>query len=151
MQIREALLGEEEKISELINTYANEDIGPWKHWTPRKVREKILFKNDFFLVHEDDSGMTGIVLLSLIDKDLADIRFLIVKEEERGKGIGSSLLEESLKFLKEKGIRKVITRVDSENTVSESLFKKHGFEEEGFFKNHYRKGVHIKQLFLFLK
>lgn len=58
--------------------------------------------------------------------------------EARGKGVGSELMVRVLDHAKTFGLEKVELNVYSENKNAIALYKKFGFEQEGYFK-HYRK------------
>lgn len=56
----------------------------------------------------------------------------------RGKGLGSKLLDAVLKKSKEYGLEKIELNVYSTNTPAIALYRKFGFEDEGYIKK-YRK------------
>lgn len=58
--------------------------------------------------------------------------------EFRGKGVGSRLLQAVLDHAKKFGLEKVELKVYTTNESAISLYKKFGFEQEGYIKN-YRK------------
>ena len=94
--------------------------------------------------------LAGVARLSVVELDLAEIRTLCVDEGQREKGIATDLLQTALEFLKKKKMRKIVTRSKADNTVEISLFKKMGFEKEGYVKEHYRKGIDVVQLAKFV-
>ena len=58
--------------------------------------------------------------------------------EARGKGVGSELVSRVLTHAKTFGLEKVELNVYSENKAAIALYKKFGFEQEGYIRN-YRK------------
>ena len=149
MTIRLAQIEDAPGISSLLKSYA-ESENITGDLSPRRIREKLAFKDDFFLVTGQEN-IVGVIRLSLIDLDLAEIRYLVVAPEKRKSGIGSALLKEALSFLENREMRKVITRCKSTNEVALTIFEKNGFEKEGHFRSHYRHGIDIIQLCLFIK
>lgn len=137
------------EIAEIIKRHSETDYMGYVTFSGSYVKEKMK-KNNFYFVDEEAGKITGCLRASIVDIDLAEIRTLCVDEPHRRKGIGNSLLGTALKFLKEKNMRKVVVRTKPENKAALSLFKKFGFEQEGHFKEHYRKGVDVVQLSKFI-
>lgn len=185
MKIRLGKLSDDRAISSLLRKYAKEgDVTG--DLSPRRIREKLAFRDDFFLLAEESidirnshplhtakkftaksntvkdgsspdkflsqppASIAAVVRLTVLDIDLAEIRYLVVSEKSRGRGIASALLKQALSFLKKRGVRKVITRCKASNAAALSLFSSAGFQQEGYFSSHYRKGVDIVQLAVFL-
>ena len=59
--------------------------------------------------------------------------------EWRGKGVGSALLGELIRWAEENGSHKIELRVWPHNTAAIALYEKFGFEREGYLKRHYRR------------
>lgn len=117
---------------------------------PRWLREKIKYKKDMFLVAVDEKPI-GVIRICLLDNDLAEIRNFLVDENHRKKGVGKQLMENALKSLRKNNTRKVITKIRSDNKISLKVFKKFKFKKEGYFKDHFKEGIDIVQLYKFLK
>jgi len=89
-----------------------------------------------FLVAEIDGKVLGLILSfpkKIFDpekKDLGQIQWIVVDEKYRRKGIGSRLLEESLKHLTSMGVRIVVASTWHQNIVAINLFRKFGFVED---------------------
>ncbi|MBO5313210.1 MAG: ribosomal protein S18-alanine N-acetyltransferase [Clostridia bacterium] len=69
--------------------------------------------------------------------DECQIINVAVREEYRGRGIGSRLLENLLTELKGRGVIKVLLEVRESNLSAIGLYKKHGFSPVGISKNHF--------------
>src|SRR3989344_2172316 len=54
------------------------------------------------------------------------------------------------KYIKEKMKRKIIARTKSDNSDAIKFFENNEFNQEGYFKEHYRKGIDVVQLCRFL-
>lgn len=134
-------------IADIIKRHFESDYMGFAAFGETYIREKM--KKDFFLVAENN-GIVGCIRLSIVDIDLAEIRTLCVDKEFRSRGIGQKLIDEAIKLLKERKMRKLIARTKSDNKEAIKLFEKNGFEQEGYFKEHYRKGIDVVQFFRFL-
>ena len=148
MQIRSAAKDDAKAIAEIIKRHFATDYMGFPTFDESYIKNKM--KNDWFLVAESGDKIIGCVRLALVDFDLADIRTLCVDEEFRGKGIGQKLLDEGLKLMSSKGMRKLIARVKADNASGIKFFEKNGFRQEGHFREHYRKGIDVVQFYRFI-
>lgn len=64
---------------------------------------------------------------------------MMVDAAWRGRGVGSALMEACLAFATGHGAHKVILEVWPHNTGAQRLYRKYGFEREGYFERHYRR------------
>ena len=85
-------------------------------------------RDTFFVITEGGEviATTGIKEDS---KDTALLRRVFVKSSERKKGYGSQLLDEAIKFCREKGYKEIVFRTTSKMTQAIELCKKRGFKE----------------------
>ncbi len=148
MEIRLATEKDAKAVADIIKRHSKDDYMGYVTFDDRYIREKMK-KNNFYFV-ADDNGVIGCTRASIVDLDLAEIRTLCVDEAHRRKGLASQLLEKTIELLREKKMRKIVARTKADNKESLALFEKFGFEKEGFFKEHYRKGIDIVQLSSFL-
>jgi len=109
------------------------------------VKEKLKDKKDVFVLAAVGGRIVGVSRASCEDEDLAEIRWLAVEKEFRNRGIGTKLVEKTIDALKEKGKRKVTARIKASSEIPLKIFLESGFEKEGYFREHYRKGVDIIQ------
>ena len=91
------------------------------HNTPREK----LKEGDYWLTYYSASEPSGSLRVERYENTYV-IREVIVDPEHRGKGIGRTMMEHILRFLKPKG-RSIFLYVDSENKVAISLYKSLGF------------------------
>jgi RimJ/RimL family protein N-acetyltransferase len=63
----------------------------------------------------------------------------MVAKEERGRGVGTALLEAAVKWARSAGVRKLELHVFPWNEPAIKLYEQFGFEREGYRKNHYRR------------
>lgn len=153
MEIRRATAKDADEIAAIIKKHYREDYMGYVTFSGSYIKEKMK-KDNFFFVAENGLNNTkkivGCIRASIVDMDLADIRSLCVYEEYRGKGVAKQLLQAALDLLREKKMRKICARAKSDNASAISVFKSAGFEQEGCFKEHYRKGIDIVQMFKFI-
>ena len=62
-----------------------------------------------------------------------------VAATERGKGVGTSLMAESIRWAQRVGVEKIVLSVYPHNTAAIALYRKFGFVEEGRLRRHSRK------------
>jgi ribosomal protein S18 acetylase RimI-like enzyme len=90
--------------------------------------------DSIFFVAEINSKIVGDINVNIgrlqKDKHTASFGMGIIKEY-RKMGIGSALVEDALKWIKEKGIEKISISVFSSNEAALSLYEKYGFKVEG--------------------
>src|SRR2546430_17195335 len=76
-----------------------------------------------FAVYEENREVLGCVALSIIWADLTEVRSLAVEQNQRGKGIGSKLVQWCIGEARRLGIRKLMSL-----TYEQRFFEKLGFE-----------------------
>lgn len=64
---------------------------------------------------------------------------MMVGADWRGRGVGSALMGACIAWATEHAAHKVALEVWPHNTSALGLYRKYGFEQEGFFKRHYRR------------
>ena len=148
MQIRLAEKKDAKPIAEIIKRHFETDYMGFANFDEAYIKEKM--KKDAFFVAEDDGKIIACIRTSIVDIDLAEIRTLCVDREFQRKGIANMLIDEAIRLLMEKKMRKIIARAKAGNIEAINLFKKNGFEQEGYFKEHYRQGIDVVQLYRFL-
>ena len=147
MEIRSAEKNDAESIADIIKRHFEEDYMGFASFDEKYIKEKM--KKDKFFVADDD-GIVGCLRISFVDIDLAEIRALCVDKDFRKKGIAQMLFDKFLEFMKEKKMRKIIARTKSDNNDAIKFFENNGFNQEGYFKEHYRQGIDVVQLCRFL-
>ncbi len=87
------------------------------------------------LVATEESKVVGFIVVTVntfqnlyqTRKLIGEISAIYVRRDYRGKGIGSKLLEEAMKYLQSKGVEIVLAEVRADNKASMKLFTKYGF------------------------
>ncbi|MCK4328456.1 GNAT family N-acetyltransferase [candidate division WOR-3 bacterium] len=95
-------------------------------YTQDDFKRLIFFEPKGCFVAWKDKERVGIVTTTTYD-DYAFIGTLIVKKEERGKGIGKELMNHAIEYLQQRGIKTI--ELDGE-LVAISLYKRLGFKDK---------------------
>lgn len=117
INIRKAKVSDVEAIYEMILMYAKKGI-----LLPR-TRESLFENIQVIFVATLNEQVVGTASLHILDKDLAEIRSLVVAEEANGKGIGKLLVQKIVEETKQIGIPKLISL-----TYQVQFFEKCGFQ-----------------------
>ena len=149
MKIRLVVAKDAKDIAAIIKRHAQQDYMGYATFNESYIKDKMK-KNNFFIVSEDKDKIIGCIRASIVNLDLAEIRTLCVDEPYRKQGIATELLENAIDLLEKKKMRKVVARSKADNTTAIKLFEKMGFKQEGYFREHYRKGIDVVQMSKFL-
>ncbi|MCX5716601.1 MAG: GNAT family N-acetyltransferase [Candidatus Omnitrophica bacterium] len=85
--------------------------------------------NETFFITEQDNAIVATAGIKEDSKETALLRRVFVKPEERGKGYGSQLLDEAIRFAKSNGYKELVFRTTSKMVRAIELCKKKGFRE----------------------
>lgn len=122
-----------EDAPELAKIYAETfNSDPWyDKWTQKTAEKRLsqmINNSGFFgIVSYNEEGITGMILgeeEQYFDGVIFNIKEFCVKNELRGKGIGTELLAEFERNLKGMGIRETVLMTNLED---EEFYKKRGF------------------------
>ncbi|KAM0749373.1 MarR-family transcriptional regulator [Meredithblackwellia eburnea MCA 4105] len=75
-----------------------------------------------------DGERAGTVFAVKHDDEVVKLRMLILSEKARGLGIGKLLVDECVKFAREKGYKKVTLGTDGDRLAARRIYKSRGFE-----------------------
>ncbi len=113
---REAQLEDVEQLYQLIQGYAEKGI-----MLPR-THEALAASIHSFIIAELENKIVGCGSLTILGKDLVEIRSLGMLEEYKGFGIGSKLVDGLIKQAKEKNMKKIMAL-----TYAVPFFTRNGF------------------------
>jgi amino-acid N-acetyltransferase len=119
--IRKAVIQDVKIIHGLLAYYADQGL-----LLPRPLSELYDHLRDFFVVEDNRTkdNVLGVCALGICWEDLAEIRSLAIVEDQKGKGLGSYLVETCVKEAASLGIKRVFTL-----TYVQDFFSKLGFKE----------------------
>ena len=92
-------------------------------------------KSKYFVAKQENEivGFAGILLII----DQVNIMNIVVKKDKRNFGIGSSLLEEFIRYSKIHNATSITLEVNEKNIPAIKLYKKYGFKQVGLRKKYY--------------
>lgn len=112
-------------------------------WSRKSFLEMLSSGDALFLVavpEEDTDRILGYCGL-LQSLDTGDITNVSVDPEQRGKRIGTFLLEELIHRSTQLGVRKIFLEVRRGNAPANRLYEAHGFRQVGIRKQYYADPV----------
>lgn len=117
-----------EQIIELFKNLNTEFIANFSEISLEKYVDKITEKASIISIIKNNI-LVGFIAFYDNDpnKELAFLTMIIVKKEFENLGYGKSLLEFSLKEIKNKGFKKYGLKVHTENDYAIRLYEKYGF------------------------
>ena len=71
--------------------------------------------------------------------DRSELEFVLVRGEERGRGVGLRLAEHWLQWAREQGAREAWLEVRASNTAAIGLYRELGFAEQGRRRRYFRE------------
>jgi ribosomal protein S18 acetylase RimI-like enzyme len=141
--IREALAPDFENWFRLYDSVAAE--GRWIAGEAPSDRAARQLAFDAYLSDPDSASFLAEANDQLVGNLGVEIRGgiadlgMMVDAGWRGRGVGSALMEACIAWATERGAHKLVLEVWPHNTSAQGLYRKYGFEQEGFFKRHYRR------------
>lgn len=85
----------------------------------------------YIQVAEIDNQLVGIIIIDSHGDKINFFYRLAVKEDQRGRGIGSALLSKAEAIAQEIGAQEVAVFVDSENTIVQRFYTMKGYQTTG--------------------
>ncbi|MCX6762607.1 MAG: GNAT family N-acetyltransferase [Candidatus Moranbacteria bacterium] len=102
------------------------DLERHKNWFHDKYFEN---KNNFCYVLSNGINLAGYCRFDYSEEGKAQIVSIAIDPENQSRGLGTQLLSQSLKKLKDKQNISVLAEVKKNNIASTKLFEKNGFEK----------------------
>ncbi|MCW9034719.1 MAG: GNAT family N-acetyltransferase [Alphaproteobacteria bacterium] len=113
--------------------------------------DRLVVKRDLFLCAYVDANLQGSITIDGIDalNKGAHLRWFIVAPESQGSGLGTQLLNEAIKFCREKKYPKIYLHTFAELGAAAHLYQKIGFKlEEERYDDQWSAGVTEQHLVL---
>ena len=119
-----------------------------KQWAEQYVElgHKIELKKEQTFMLLDNGKVIGTCSVIIWEGNVAELRDLVIKKEQRSKGYGKKLLEFSLEWCRRNNARKVFALIFQQN---KPLFEQSSFTLEGFLKHHFKQNEHLLIMSLF--
>ena len=94
-----------------------------------RVITKIVFKREyiFLCLKENESVCGGLIVDIRFSNKRAGIGYVSIRKKDRGRGLGTTLIEETLKYLQNRGMKKVELSVNSKNEIAIKTYRKNNF------------------------
>jgi RimJ/RimL family protein N-acetyltransferase len=109
----------------------------------RYLRALRRYNDAAVFVAEDEDGIVGRLSVGRdphpASRHVADVG-LMVAASHRRRGIGRALLDQSVAWARDVGVRKLELHVFPHNEAAIALYESFGFRREGYRRAHYRRG-----------
>lgn len=105
-------------------------------WTEADIRSALLRYDFYGLIAEDDEGVAGFMLGSLLFEN-AEVYRVAVDPNKRGQGIGGRILDTFLQDVKDAGAEQALLEVRVSNEAGRALYHSRGFGVARVRKNYY--------------
>lgn len=89
---------------------------------PRSLSELYDQVRDFWVVEAEDGGLLGCAALHVVWEDLAEVKSVVVREEARGRGLGTRLVERCIEEARSLGLPRLFVL-----TAIPAYFARFGF------------------------
>ncbi len=114
-------------------------------FSKRQIATLLQNSNSLSLLARIDSEIVGFVIALIYRREnekVGHIYTLDVTPKARNKKVGSKLLEEAERILRQKGVRVCFLEVRADNMPARELYQKSGYIEIGKLENFYYPGGH---------
>lgn len=104
-------------------------------------------EKDRFWLAEADGHIVGAIAIVGHTPDKAQLRWFILHPDFRGRGLGKTLLNEAVKFCREKGYRNVFLETTEDQKNAIRMYENVGFRKTGERPNEAWGVSHVEQVF----
>ncbi len=119
MEVEKAKINDVQKMHEMVNKFASRN-----EMLARALSEIYENLRDYLVIRNSDNQVIACVALHISWADLAEIKSLVVSEDQQDKGLGAMLVNACLDEAKILGIPTVFCL-----TYKPGFFEKHGFKQ----------------------
>ncbi len=108
-------------------------------WNASVLKSELLGEHKKYLVAKQNGEIVGFAGM-LQNPPEMEIMNIVIKKQERKKGIGAFLLNKMLEIAENNKIETIFLEVHEKNVAAKKLYEKAGFCEIGMRKNYYGIG-----------
>jgi [ribosomal protein S18]-alanine N-acetyltransferase len=127
------------------------DVFEHAGWSPEAWRDEIVGADRHVLVARDAYGAVVGVATFQVVADVADLHRVVVRPDQRGRGIGGRLVLAGIHWAQAHGAQRVLLEVEAENAPALALYEGLGFRPVGRRADYYGAGVHALVMELALR
>jgi ribosomal protein S18 acetylase RimI-like enzyme len=106
---------------------------PYVERSSEKLKEKMREGRIVIFKAVKAKRILGFIEVEFFEQEIARINGLSVKEDARDKGVGKTLLQSAVEFLKEKDVKRIVLLVKQSNRKAKELYEKNGFKFIGLY------------------
>lgn len=134
MNYRKAALGDLRAIAAMERRYFGRHA-----FGPGMLLYLVFHAGEGFIVAESGGQVVGYIVVrrESVRRKRAELPTFAVREDLRGRGIGSALLSQALDYLGRAGVRRIALQVSVRNPGARRLYEKFGFKVERSLTNYY--------------
>jgi ribosomal protein S18 acetylase RimI-like enzyme len=112
--------------------------------------KKTLMKAEVVREAVVDEHPVGLVMLKVVHDTVGYVYYIAVAKDHRRRKVATQLLEHSLEYFSERGIREVYASIEEGNRESEALFRSRGFARTSYREVSRKYGI-LRALNLYRK
>jgi len=105
-------------------------------WNPKLLKNEIVGENKKYIVALSNNIIVGFAGILILYPEI-EIMNIVVKKNERNKGIGNLLLDKIIEIAQNNNYEKIFLEVNEKNNIAINMYKKHDFSNIGIRKKYY--------------
>lgn len=105
-------------------------------WSDSILKSELMGENKQYIVAKRENAIIGFAGVMLVPPDM-ELMNIVTKKSERGKGIGTFLLNKIIEIAQNNKMEQILLEVSSKNYIAKKMYEKAGFVEIGLRKNYY--------------
>ena len=130
IEILKMTMQDYEQIKDVLNSEFDD------FWTKSILKSELMGENKNYIVAKQNEEIVGFAGVMLNQPEM-EIMNIVTKKNERGKGIGTLLLNKIIEIAKNNRIQTIFLEVGEKNYIAKKMYEKAGFCEIGLRKNYY--------------
>lgn len=130
IEILKMTMQDYEQIKDVLNSEFDD------FWTKSILKSELIGENKNYIVAKQNEEIVGFAGVMLNQPEM-EIMNIVTRKNERGKGIGTFLLNKIVEIAKNNRIQTIFLEVGEKNYIAKKMYEKAGFCEIGLRKNYY--------------